>query len=366
MSKKSPPDYIFLILAGILVLFGLAMLFSASGPYAHEKFGDSYYFLKHQILSGLLPGLFLFLILSKINYRFWRRISLPLFLFSIVILILVFIPGLGVSHGTHAQSWIKIGGFSMQPSEIVKLIFIFYLAAWMAKRGDELRDLKQGALPFLAILAPIALLIMLQPDIGTMFVVVASAITLFFISGANLVHLAGMVAGGAALLFLLVKIAPYRAARFTAFLNPEADPYGTGYHINQSLVAIGSGGFFGKGLGHSLQKINFLPEVAADSIFAIIAEELGFLFTLLFLVLFVAFLFQAFKIAKSAPDDYGRLIALGIISWIGIQMFLNIGSMIGLMPMTGVTLPFISYGGTSLAVCMGAVGVLANISKSIK
>ncbi|NQU83850.1 MAG: putative lipid II flippase FtsW [Parcubacteria group bacterium] len=362
MKTNNPPDYVFLLMAGALVLFGLAMLFSASGAYAYEKFGDSYYFLKHQALFGLLPGLFLFLILSKINYRFWKRIALPLFFFSIAILLLVFIPGLSATYG-NAKSWINIGSFSFQPSELVKLTFLLYLAAWLPKAGKDLRDLKKGTLPFLAILAPIAFLIMLQPDIGTMFVIVASAITLFFIAGANFAHLAGIGAGGIALLFLLIKIAPYRAARFTSFLNPEIDPYGIGYHINQALLAIGSGGFFGLGLGHSRQKFQYLPEVAADSIFAVMGEELGFFFTVLFLVLFIAFLFRAFKIGANAQDDYGRLLVVGIVAWIGIQMFLNVGSMIGLLPMTGVTLPFISYGGTSLAVCMGAVGVIANVSR---
>ncbi|MEA3272345.1 MAG: FtsW/RodA/SpoVE family cell cycle protein, partial [Patescibacteria group bacterium] len=341
MNKKNPPDYVFLVLAGILVLFGLAMLFSASGPYAYEKFGDSYHFLKHQVLFGLLPGLFLFLILSKINYRFWRRISLPLFIFSIAILIVVFIPGLSATYGK-AKSWISIGSFSFQPSELVKLTFLFYLAAWMVKRGDELRDLKRGTLTFLAILAPIALLVMFQPDMGTMFVIVTTAFILFFIAGARLPHLAGILAVGTLLLFLLVKISPYFTRishlikRFTTFLHPEQDPYGIGYHINQSLIAIGSGGFFGLGLGHSMQKKQFLPEVAADSIFAVMAEELGFFFTVLFIVLFIAFLLQIFKIANRAQDDYGRLIALGIVSWIGAQMLLNVGSMLGLLPMTGV------------------------------
>lgn len=364
MSKKSnPPDYIFLILAGILILFGLGMLFSASGPYAYEKFGSSYYFLKHQLLFGLLPGLFLFLIFSKVNYRFWRRVALPLFIVSIFLLILVFIPGLGSNYGTHAQSWIKIGVFSLQPSEIVKLLFVFYLAAWFVKIGNKTSDFKQGALPFLGVLAVITFLIMLQPDMGTMFVIAAFSIILFFIAGASLKHLAAMGGAGALLFFLLIKIAPYRAARFTTFLHPEVDPYGIGYHINQALLAIGSGGLFGRGLGHSLQKIQYLPEVAADSIFAVIAEELGFFFTVLFLILFIAFLFRIFKIANNSEDDFGRLVALGIASWIGIQMILNIGSMLALLPMTGVTLPFVSYGGTSLMITLAAVGVVASISK---
>lgn len=364
MSKKSnPPDYVFLALASILIIFGLGMLFSASGPYAYEKFGDTYYFLKRQVLYGLLPGLFLFFVLSKIKFSFWKKISLPLYVGSILLLLTVFIPGIGSNYGTQAQSWVAIGGFSFQPSEFVKLSFLFFLAAWFEKKSSKIRDLKEGTLPFLGVLAPIAGLILLQPDMGTMFVIVSFSIILFFVSGASFKHLAGIFGAGFLMFILLIKIAPYRVARFTAFLNPEVDPYGIGYHINQALLAIGSGGFFGLGLGHSRQKLQYLPEVAGDSIFAIIAEELGFFFTVIFIILFISFLFRAFQIAKNTNSNYGKLLALGIVSWIGVQMVLNIGGMLGLLPMTGVPLPFISYGGTSLMVSMGAVGVLANISK---
>lgn len=359
-------DITLIILIGVLLLFGLVILSSASGPLAYQKFGDNYYYVKHQILFGLAPGLVLFLVCLGVDYHFWRKKAMLFLGISILLLLLVFIPGLGAEYGS-AQSWITILGYSFQPSELVKLTFIFYLAAWLESRGTmKLRDFSSGLMPFLVSLGAIIILMILQPDIGTMSIIAASALVVYFVAGAPLVQVGAMILAGAGFFMLLIKAAPYRAARFMTFLHPELDPQGIGYHINQALLAIGSGGLFGLGLGHSRQKFQYLPEVAGDSIFAVFAEELGFVFSLAFVVVFLFLLFKGLKIAMESRDNFGKLLAVGICTGIVIQAFINIGSMVGLLPMTGVPLPFVSAGGSSLAVSMASVGILLNIAKKSK
>ena len=283
--------------------------------------------------------------------------------FSIALLILVFIPGLGMVYNS-AKSWVGLGGFSFQPSEIVKLTFLIYLAAWLeARRESEVKNIYTGLLPFILTLGIIGGLIMLEPDMGTMMIIALMALTVYFSAGAPLGHIAGVLGAGAALFFLLIKIAPYRAMRFTIFLHPELDPRGLGYQINQALLAIGSGGILGLGYGHSRQKFLYLPEVAGDSIFAVMAEEMGFIFLLIFFAAFGVFLARGFRAAKRAPDLFGRLLAAGIVSWLLIQTLVNVGSMVGLLPLTGVPLPFVSYGGTALMTSLAALGILGNISR---
>jgi len=355
-----------LILVGALVLFGLVVLSSASGPLGYQVFGDYYYYIKHQILFGVIPGFAALLICLKINYHFWRDKAMMLFVASLVLMGLVFIPGIGSEYGT-ARSWINIFGFSFQPSELVKLTFLFYLAAWLEARGErKVKDLKAGLLPFLIALGFVMILMILQPDIGTMSIIVLTAVIVYISAGASWLHV-GVVTGlGILLVAALIKAAPYRAARFMTFLHPELDPQGIGYHINQALLAIGSGGIFGLGLGHSKQKFQYLPEVAGDSIFAIIGEEMGIIFSLLVVAAFLLFLVKGFKIAMRAKDDFGKFMAVGITSWLVIQAFVNIGSMVAVMPMTGVPLPFISAGGSALAVSLAAVGILLSIDKASK
>lgn len=360
--RARKPDRSFLVMLGAIIAIGLVMLTSASGPDAYKKFNDGYWFVKHQVIFGLFPGAVLFLIMSRVDYRRWRAHASAIFALSIVLLLLVFVPGLGSDWGS-ARSWIHIGGYSLQPAEIVKLTFLFYLAAWMEKRGEEgVGDMARGVLPFLTALGIIALLLMLQPDLGGLLVFAAIAFAVYFVAGARWAHLAALAALGAGALALLIKSAPYRAARLMTFLHPELDPQGIGYHINQAFLAIGSGGWFGLGLGHSRQKYLYLPEVASDSIFAVISEEFGFILTLCLLVLLTAFIFKCIDIARRAPDDYGRFIATGVAGWVFAQTFFNIGSMVGLMPMTGLPLPFMSYGGTAFMVLLAAMGVLANVS----
>lgn len=358
-------DYRLLIIVGVLLLFGFIMLASASGPLGYAKQnGDSLYYIKHQMILGLAPGLFGLYITSQIPYIFWKKKAQFLLVATLILLILVFIPGLGSEFGT-SRSWINIFGFfSIQPAEIAKLTFLFYLAAWLELRGSyEVKDFHSGFLPFVLILGSVAGLIILQPDVGTLFIIAVTAVIVYFTAGASLAHVGVLLLGGLAAFTLLIAVAPYRAARFTTFLYPELDPQGVGYHINQALLAIGSGGFFGLGYGHSRQKFEYLPEVSSDSIFAVVAEEMGFVFAVLLVLLFLWIFFRAVKIAKNAPDAFGKYIVVGIAVWLTLQAFVNIGSMVGLLPMTGVTLPFVSYGGTSLAISLTAIGVVLNVSR---
>ncbi|MBI5370333.1 putative lipid II flippase FtsW [Candidatus Uhrbacteria bacterium] len=357
-------DVPLLLIVFAIVLFGLIMLWSASAPSGYEQFSDSYYYLKHQLIFGFIPGVAAMFLLSRVSYTFWHRHAWNLLIISLALLVLVFIPGVSAGIGT-AHSWISVGGlFSVQPSEIVKLTFLFYLAAWLGARDEHgMRDAHSGFLPFLLVLGTIMLLMVLQPDIGTMSIIAAMALVVYFTAGAPIVYVGGLILAGVGALTILIKAAPYRAARFTTFLHPELDPKGIGYHINQALLAIGSGGFFGLGYGHSRQKFQYLPEVAGDSIFAVVGEELGFVVSLLVIGIFLLLLWRLLHIAQHAPDKFAKYVVIGIASWICIQAFVNIGSMVALMPITGVPLPFISYGGTSLAVTMAAIGVVLNISK---
>ncbi len=329
----------------------------------NSKYNDAYYHFKHQVIFGLFPGLFLFFFLYYFDYRKLKNKAIPLLVASIFLLILVFIPGIGADWGS-ARSWIKIFGFSLQPSEIVKLTFLIYLAAWLSSRGREnVKDLKAGLVPFLTVLAAVAGLLILEPDTGTMIVIVLMAMAVYFVAGAKTIHLFFINLVGVVSVGLLLIFSDYRANRFKTFLHPELDPLGVGYHINQALLAIGSGGWLGRGFGHSRQKFAYLPEPVGDSIFAIIGEELGFIFCVLLVMVFFFMIIRGLKLAQKTNDKFASLIVVGIMVWFGVQAFFNIGSMLGIMPMTGITLPFISYGGTSLMINLAAVGILGNISK---
>jgi len=360
------PDYHFIISLFVIVFLGIIMLSSASVSLSFEKFGQAYYYVNHQILFGLIPGLILMAILSFIDYRLYKKVALYALIFSIALLVAVFIPGLRADYGT-ASSWLNIFGVSFQPAELVKLTFLIYLATWLETRGKKKAgDVREGLIPFLAVLGIIALLLILQPDIGTMMIIILFSMVVYYVGGANLKHMAMVGVGGLVFILMLIKISPYRAARFMTFLHPELDPQGIGYHINQAFLAIGSGGLWGRGFGMSRQKFQYLPEVAGDSIFAIIAEELGFFIAVIIIGLFLYLMYRGLKIAQNAPDNFSKLLVVGIIFWIMIQAFVNIGAMVGLLPLTGVPLPFISYGGTAMAVLLGACGIIINISRQTR
>jgi cell division protein FtsW len=360
------PDKILLGSIFSLIIFGLMMIASAGIIYSQTRFGDQYYFFRRQFFWGILPGLAAFYFLQRIDYHFWKKFAVIFFLISLVLLVLVFVPSFGIkTYG--ASRWLQLGPVSFQPSEALKLTIILYLALWLENKGiKRTKDFFEGLMPFLVVLGIVGFLVVKQPDLGTLGVVVLVSLAIFFAAGAKLSHLLSMVVAGFLGLFALIKLEPYRFDRFLTFLNPQADPQGIGYHINQALIAIGSGGIWGVGLGHSRQKFNYLPEPAGDSIFAIIGEELGMIGVFVLIALFATLAMRGFRIAKNAPDEFGKLVAVGITSWIIFQAFINIGSITAMIPLTGVPLPFISYGGTSLVFLLAASGILLNISKQSK
>jgi len=363
-SNLNRPDTTLLIVVGLILLFGLIMLSSASVAVGFNRFGDGGFYIKRQLVA-LVVGLVAFYFCYRADYHRWQKYSFPLFLLSLFLLVLVFVPGIGVG-GYGARRWLDFYFFrSFQPAELVKLSLILYLAAWFTERGEAvMRNFKTGVLPFLGLLAVLFILIIKQPDLGTLLVICWIGLVLYFIGGAHPKHFAAIILSGLALLALAIKLAPYRLERVTSFLNPWLDPQGAGYHITQALYAIGSGGIFGVGLGHSRQKFLYLPEVTGDSLFAIIAEELGFVLTSLVIALFLVFLWRGSRIARGASDNYGKLVAVGITAWLVGQAFLNIGAITKTLPLTGVPLPLMSYGGTALVMTLAGLGILLNISKT--
>ena len=367
---RRPPwldgDAHFLVALALLVALGLIFLSSASAPLAFERFHNRSYYVIHQVLSGVLPGIVAFLVCARLRRALLPRMAIALYAASIVLLALVFIPGLGVTYG-RTRNWLAFGPLTFQPAEIAKLGLILALAAWATVRRPSwfhVRSWSFGLLPFLAVLGVIAGMVALQPDVGTMAIIVAIGVAVAFAAGIPWLHLGALVVAGAALLSGLIAAAPYRLARLTVFLHPEFDPKGIGYQVNQALLAVGSGGFFGVGLGHSRQKFSFLPEVISDSIFAIIAEEIGFVFALAFLALIAYVIWRVLRSALHATDAFDRLVLIGIAAWWGTQSFVNIGAMVGLLPVTGLPLPFVSYGGTAMVVAFAAAGIVANISQA--
>ncbi len=359
------PDKVLMITVAIIVVFGIIMLSSATSAYAYAtKAQDSYYFFKHQ-LFGLTLGIIAFLILSRIDYHFWRKYALGFLFFSIVLLLLVFIPGLSAHYGK-ARSWINVLGFSLQPSEFVKISFLLYLSAWLESRRERLHDLKEGIGPFLVVLGLIAFLMLLQPDLGTLLIISMTSLIVYFVGGGKKRHILAIILVGLLALMILVKIKPYQADRFKCFMDPNYSSSDVCYQVNQSLIAVGSGGFWGRGLGASRQKFMYLPEVGGDSVFPIIGEEVGFLFSGGLIALYLLLFYRGYKIAKHSADHFGRNLAIGIVSWLVVQAIINIGGMVNFMPMTGVPLPFVSYGGSAMLAALAAVGVLANISKHTK
>jgi cell division protein FtsW len=360
--KNRRPDSILLTVLVFLVFFGLIMVSSASIGLSQEEFGESYHYFFSQVLKGLLPGLLFGFIAYLIPYRFWQKWAFPLLILSILLIFAVFIPGLGTSHGG-AQRWLDLGLISIQPSEILKLTFIIYLSAWLSAKGKTVKDFSEGLIPFLFLIGFIAILILLQKDLGTLGIISFTSIAIFFFAGARISHIGLTLLGGSVLLWILAKLMPHVNNRIQVFLHPEIDPKGIGYQINQALLALGSGGFFGVGLGQSLQKFKYLPEPATDSIVAILGEELGFIGIFCVIVLFIVFTVRGLGVARNAPDNFSQLLSAGITSWIIIQAIINIMAICGLMPLTGITLPFFSLGGSSLTMTLIAMGILLNISK---
>jgi cell division protein FtsW len=343
-----------LVLTIILTFLGLLAVADASAPQALSYFHDSFYFVKQQLIWIVLGfgALFFGMI---VHYSVWKKFASIIFIFNLIMLIVVLIPGIG-SKVLGARRWISFGPLTIQPSELIKLSMIFYIA--------KLAEMKK---PFLKLILPpvlIAVFVMLQPDLGTTIVILVIGLTQLFVAGVSILPF--LISGVVGLLggFVLIITSAYRRARLNTFLNASTDPLNSSnYHIRQILIALGSGGIFGVGLGQGRQKYLFLPESATDSVFANIAEELGFIGAIFVILLLAFFIYKMIRIAMKAPDEFSFILSTGIIAWICAQIFLNLASMVALIPLTGVPLPFFSYGGSSLTIILFAIGVLLNISK---
>lgn len=359
--KKGNSDKGLKVAIFTLLIIGLGVLFSVSDVISQEEKGNTYYYFLHQLLYGALPGLLVFFICQKINYKTWKKFALLAFFASLVLMVLVFIPGLGLKYGG-AQRWLNLKFASIQPAEFLKLGLIIYLAAIFGKK-ETYKNGVVNLISLLLIMTIIGGLLALQSDAGTLGLIVIVGFIMFFVSGGSFLHMGIITVVYAGAFFALTKFFPHRVARITTFFDPGIDPQGISYQINQAILAIGSGGILGKGLGNSNQKYNYLPEPMGDSIFAIVAEEVGFIGVCIIIGIFIYLIIRGLKIAKRAPDEFGRLVAIGIVSWVTFQTIINIAAITKLIPLTGIPLPFISYGGSSIIAIMAGMGILANISK---
>jgi cell division protein FtsW len=358
LNRPGAPDYLLAIAVTALLLLGLVMVYSASQL---AQPNDPGYWFRHQLVwAGI--GLAALLVTSRVDYHVWRRVALPGMVIAVAPLLLVLIAG-HTAYG--AQRWLHAGIFSFQPSELTKLALAIYVADWLVRKGDHVRTVRDGLLPFAALTGLVLILILLQNDMGTTVVVAALALAMFYAAGANLLQLLPTLGLGILGLLLLAARSGFRRARLDAFLHPLppncADP--ASYQICQGLISLGSGGIFGRGLGDSVQKAGYLPNPFTDSIFAITGEELGLLGCALVLGLFGLLAFRGLRASRRAPDAYGALLACGITCWLIVQAAVNIGSVVDLIPFTGVPLPFVSFGGSSLVTALAAVGILLNISR---
>ena len=346
----------------LLSLFGLIMIYSASSIWAEYKFSDSFHYLKYQLLFFIV-GLVLMFIVSKIDYRLYYKKANTILICCFILLILVLIPGIGsVRNGS--RSWFGIASFGIQPSEAAKLGLIIFTSKYLSKSNKFLKSYKEGVFPILGITFLFFGLIMLEPDLGTGVILVVAITALLFISGVNMKFFYGLGLLGVIGLVALIVIAPYRMDRITAFINPWKDASGTGFQIIQSLYAIGPGGLLGTGFLNSIQKNFYLPEPQTDFIFSIIAEEFGVVGAFIVVGLFSLILYRGIKIALNSKDLFAKYLSLGIIFQLIFQALMNLMVVIGLIPVTGVTLPFLSYGGSSLLVSMVSIGILLNISRN--
>lgn len=349
-------DFGLLLPVILLSVFGILMIYSASSIIAFRDFNDKYHYFREQLVWMLL-GYTALILFSFLDYHLYYRLALPLLCIALIILIAVFIPGIGIKV-LGAHRWIDLRLFVLQPSEFVKLSLAIYLSAWFSNRE------KGRFLAFCLLVSMVMFLIMLQPDMGTASVIFFEALIVYFLSGGNMLHFAAILPVMGLLGFALIIISPYRMNRLTAFYNIHRSLENTSYHVKQILVALGMGGVFGVGLGNSLQKYEYLPENVTDSIFAIIAEELGLLGSSVLIVVFFLLLWRGIAIAVNAKDIFGKLLSGAIVSFLGIQIVINLAAMTALIPLTGIPLPFISYGGSALVVDLSAVGILLNIAKA--
>lgn len=355
------PDYFLLALFAVLTISGLVILSSASSDLGKIKFNDSYYYFKHQITKGLIPGIIGFLLASRIYYQRYRKLSLIFLVLSLVLLALVFTK-FGLSSGS-ATRWLTLGPLSFQPAELMKLTFIIYLAAWLSKNKPGARGARGGLIVFLIMSILVGGLLVLEPATSTVVVLLGAGLAIYFLSGAPWKHMIGIIVLGIVALGLVIYGTPYRRERVLTFLNPGQDAQGSNFHRNEALTAIGSGGLWGVGYGESKSKVSSLPEAIGDSIFAVAAEEFGFVGAGIIVALFAALAFRLFWLARKMSDRFGQLLLTGFATIFALQSAINIGAISGLIPLTGIPLPFVSYGGTALAVFLTISGLILNISK---
>jgi cell division protein FtsW len=365
MSTSQTPksiDTVLLAIIVVLVLLGFLIFSSASlGLLARD--GASYGSVAlNQLLFGVIGGGIALFITSNIYYRHWRKYAFYIFLISLVATLAVFLPKIGMSHGG-ATRWLNLGVTTVQPSEFLKIGFVIYLATWFSGVYGKIDDWRHGVAPFVATTGIVGAVMLSQPDTDTFLIMAGAGMAMFITAGAKWRHIMSLIGAGLACLLLVAFTRPYVMDRLTTFLNPEADPLNSGYQIQQSLIAIGSGGGFGRGFGQSIQKFEYLPEAIGDSIFAVYAEEFGFLGTSLLLIGLVSFALRGYKTAAQAEDIFGTLLVTGFITLIIAQAFLNIAAMTGLAPLSGLPLPFISHGGTALLATLASLGIVLNVSK---
>jgi len=346
----------------ILICIGVVMIFSASSIYAWEKYKDSFFFLKRH-LSFLVVGLFLTFLVMSIDYRKFRRFAKPLLIFSLFLLVLVLIPGIS-REVSGARRWFRYKFISFQPSELAGMAIIIYIADFISRKDKVIKTFLKGFLPPVCVLGLCTLLILLQPDLGTALAIGVVVFIVLFVSGVRASYLLSIILVSLPLLSILIFSVPYRKMRILSFLNPWLDPKGSGFQIIQSQIALGSGGIFGVGLGHSKQKLFYLPAAHTDFIFSIIGEELGLIGTLGVIILFMIFIQQGLKIIKHASDKFGYFLSLGLVSMISLKAIINVSVSCGLLPTKGLPLPFISYGGSSLIFDMLSLGLLLNIGRT--
>lgn len=353
-------DQTILLLAVTLTCFGVVMVYSSSSIMAAKRFGDGFFFLKRQGIYALL-GMGMMFVAMQLDYHHLRRLAAPAFIICVLLLVVVLLPGIGTKAGGAAR-WIRALGFSLQPSELTKLALVIYLAHSLAKKKEKIRSLKFGFIPYMIVLAVVLLLLLLQPDLGTAVTLAAVAMTMLLVAGARLSYLVSIFLLALPFLYVAVMHVDYRRRRILAFLNPWEDPTDTGFQIIQSWIAFGNGGILGTGLGEGKQKLFYLPEAHTDFIFSVVGEELGFVGVFTVIAIFMMLILRGVRTALRAEDEFGTLLAFGISVMLGLQVIVNLGVVLGLLPTKGMTLPMISYGGTSLLVTLTAIGILLNVS----
>ena len=354
------PDFALIALAAALTITGLVVVWSASFVIGLARFGDANYYIFRQFIWAI-AGTILMVVAMRIDYRIYRRYAMPIMLITIFMLIAVLVVGV---EGNGARRWIGAGDLTIQPAEFAKLTVILYVAAWLQSKGPEqVRTWEGGLIPFVIIIGLVATLIILEPSLGTTMIILVITVTMFWVAGASLAQMFALGAAGLLAVAMLATLQGYRADRLTGFFHGEADPRGHGFQTLQAVMAIGNGGWNGLGLGASRGKFFYIPESHTDGVFAIIGEELGFIATVAVLGLYILLMIRGYQVARRCRDDFGMLVAAGITTWITAQALLNIGGITRVIPLTGVPLPFLSFGGNALAAVMLAMGVLISISR---